>query len=370
MIFSRESHQAPEELSLLNEFERTLATSLATLKPNDSSPLFSLSWMRHAVESLSEIHTKTKDLITDLQFPVSVWEEKWIDIYLNDSVKLLDICIAITSELSRLDQGQLSLQYVFQILEMSNNSLTSEQLKLVNAALHDWLKLFICKNLKLENCHDILKNFSCSPFPEEAKCSAKGCILMRALYGVKVETLMVCSVIIVAVSGCSKYLLELHVPNKFLWSNVFNELLAVLLPEIRAHLSSKNSTFLKEVEAVKMCVWSLHDLTGCAHNSEEIISNEVHVIYPEGDRLNRNELKEVDAISAEKLAGQGKSEILKELFSDLAIKTEKLSEELDLLSSQVDRFFQIVLTGRQALLSNLRSSNMQTIERNREESIC
>jgi hypothetical protein len=44
-------------------------------------------------------------------------------------------------------------------------------------------------------------------------------------------------------------------------------------------------------------------------------------------------------------------------FSDLGRRAEKLSQVLDFLAKEVDGFFKIVLSGRDALLCNLRVSD-------------
>ena len=48
--------------------------------------------------------------MTALELPVSDWEDKWIDVYFDISSKLLDICNAFSSELSRLNQRNLPLK--------------------------------------------------------------------------------------------------------------------------------------------------------------------------------------------------------------------------------------------------------------------
>ncbi|KAL4361126.1 hypothetical protein GQ457_04G039330 [Hibiscus cannabinus] len=69
--------------------------------------------MKLAMESLSEILCDIKNLITelDLPHPVTDWDEKWMDVCLDISVKLLDISNAFTYGLTRLNQGHLMLQY-------------------------------------------------------------------------------------------------------------------------------------------------------------------------------------------------------------------------------------------------------------------
>ena len=66
--------------------------------------------MTLAMKSLCESHNDIRTLMTALELPVSDWEDKWIDVYLDISSKLLDICNAFSSELSRLNQQNLPLK--------------------------------------------------------------------------------------------------------------------------------------------------------------------------------------------------------------------------------------------------------------------
>ncbi|XP_008803622.2 UPF0496 protein 4-like [Phoenix dactylifera] len=324
-ILPKGSYLSSNLLALLNSFEQTLAESLKKLKPKDAPDVLGFSWMRHAMESLTEAHTNIKTLITDLQFPASDWDEKWMDIYLDSNIKFLDICIAFSSELSRLDQGQLLLQYVLDVLDFSNTSPSSEQLKQASASLHDWMKQFSSKSPRLENCSSILQSFAQTLHPTEVKNSAKGKVFMRALYGVKVMTIFICSIFAAALSGCSAPLVDLHVSDKFLWAEAFSDLQAVVNEEIRSQFSSGKVTILKELEAVEKYAERLHALICCVRH--EKIGTLAKII----DQEERQES-----------------------VSNLAGATEGLANGLDILSKQVSDFFQIVLTGRDALLSNLR----------------
>ena len=78
--------------------------------PKSKDEILTLSWMTLAMKSLCESHNDIWTLMTALELPVSDWEDKWIDVYLDISSKLLDICNAFSSELSRLNQGNLPLK--------------------------------------------------------------------------------------------------------------------------------------------------------------------------------------------------------------------------------------------------------------------
>ncbi|XP_024190166.1 protein BPS1, chloroplastic-like [Rosa chinensis] len=103
-----------------------------------------------------------------------------------------------------------------------------------------------------------------------------------------------------------------------MWAQAFNDLQSNVNGEIRNILSSGRVTVLKELEAVDGIVKHL---------------------YP---------MIQDDVALAEE-------EAFKNSTSDLERKAQNLSQGLDLLTKEVDGFFQILLTGREALLSKLRS---------------
>ncbi|PRQ43289.1 putative amino acid transporter, transmembrane domain-containing protein [Rosa chinensis] len=138
------------------------------------------------------------------------------------------------------------------------------------------------------------------------------------LLGAAVLTVSVCSVFAAAFSGSASKLLDLNVAETYMWAQAFNDLQSNVNGEIRNILSSGRVTVLKELEAVDGIVKHL---------------------YP---------MIQDDVALAEE-------EAFKNSTSDLERKAQNLSQGLDLLTKEVDGFFQILLTGREALLSKLRS---------------
>ncbi|KAG7990467.1 hypothetical protein I3843_02G026200 [Carya illinoinensis] len=309
------SHLSRKLLILSKTFEETLAERLRRLNPKDKGEILSFSWMKLAMESLCETHNDIKTLITDLELPVCDWDEKWLDVYLDVSVNLLDVCIAFSSELSRLNQGNLLLQCLLHNFESNSSKLFIR----ARSSLDGWRQHVNSKNPRVENCCTILDKLVKSLDLPKVKNSAKGKVLMSALYGVKVETIFVCSVFAAAFSGSGKKLLDLDVADKFIWARAFTSLQTSVNGEIRNILSSGRFPVLKELEAVDTSVKKLYPMIQDGVNpvEEEAFQNSV---------------------------------------SDLGRRAEKLSQGLDLLTKEVDSFFQLVLTGRDALLSNLRTS--------------
>ncbi|GMH00485.1 hypothetical protein Nepgr_002324 [Nepenthes gracilis] len=310
MMLPKNSHLSHEHVALLNKFEETLAGRLRKLKPKGKDDILSLPWMKLSLQLLSETHNDIMSLITDLEFPVCDWEEKWINVYLDNSVKLLEILVIFTSELSRLSQGQLLLQCGLHNLDGTSST------KLMNShtALDSWRQHIGLRNPRLENCCSIIdKLFRLLNLPK-VKNSSKGKVVMRAMYGLKVETLFVCCVFTAAFTGSSEKLIDLPVPETHLWEEAFNDLQTSVNQEIRNSVTSGRSILVKELEAVDMSVKDLYPMLD--HSSVE-------------------------------------AEALRKTSAELRNRAEILSGELDILAMEVDGFFQIVLTGRDALLCSL-----------------
>lgn len=312
MILTKGSYLSPKLLALLNSFEQTLAGRLKSLKPGDKEDILSLSWMKQAMSTLCAVHTDVKTLITDLELPVSDWDEKWIGVYLDNSLKMLDMCIAYSSEISRLSQGHLYLQCSLHKLDGS-----STQFMKARSSLDGWKQHINAKNQRLENCFAILDSLTESLNLPKIKNSAKGKVLMHAMYGVRVATVFVCSIFAVAFSGSAAKLKDLQVHETCLWTEAFVDLRDFINGEIRSIYSGGKFTAMKELEALDVSVKKL---------------------YP----VIQDGIDPIDSAQLELLT------------SELTKKTEFFSEGLDLLAKETDKFFQILLTGRDALLCNLR----------------
>ncbi|GAB4844521.1 hypothetical protein Ancab_037900 [Ancistrocladus abbreviatus] len=314
MMLPRGSYLSPRLFALLNKFEEALAGRLRKLIPTDENSILSLPWMTLSLQLLSETHDDIKSLITNLDLPLCDWDDKWIDVYLDNSVKLLDICIAFGSELSRLSQGRLLLQCGLCNLERRG----SGELMKARSALDDWRQHIGSTNPRVENCDSIIDKLVEFLNLPKVKNSAKGKVLMRAMYGVKVQTLFLCSVFTAAFRGSAKKLIDLRVPETYLWAEAFNDLQTVVNGEIRNSATCGKN--VKELQAVDTCV------------------RDLYLMLEDG----------IESVE---------EEALQHSVAELGIRSEKLSGGLDLLGKEVDGFFQIVLTGRDALLSNLRKGS-------------
>ncbi|XP_062200696.1 UPF0496 protein 4-like [Phragmites australis] len=421
MILPRGAHLSPKLAELLASHEDGLALSLRKLKPEDTSEVLTLSWMRLAVDSLSELHTNIATLITELELPVLDWDEKWVDIYLNSSVKLLDICIALSSELAQLDQGQLLVQYVLHVLDSGSKVPSQEQLKRAEASLKEWMEKVRMRSLRLENCLAVFQELAGNLCLMKVKHSAKGKVLMRALYGIEAVTVFICSVLVAVLSGSSKPLVEFDVPEKFGWSKAFNDFRTAINGELRRQLSRGSVAAVKELEEVVACARKLHGLISTAQLEEEnsnlarAVSHSTEVVmsdsaaqegaHEDNPKLADDTSRECEVIMLQSItegmgitdikedaktmshtkevmmlertsygehqddnteqatgignetSGLERGEQLLNCISSMSKSAKGLRLGLDEVSKRVGDFFQIVLTGRDALLCNLRISD-------------
>lgn len=303
---------SPKLLALVNKFEQSLARRLAKLTPKDNVSIFTIPWMTLAMTLLSETHNDVKSLINDLELPVSNWDEKWIDVYLGNSVKLLDICIAVSSEISRLSQGQLLLKCLLHNLDSDS----PKNFAKARISLDNWWQHIGSRNPRVENCCSAVDQLMQSLALPKIKDSAKGMVLMQAMYGVRVQTILLSSVLIAAFRGSAEKLIDLDIPRTHSWAEAYMNLQSFVNKEIRD--LSRSNILIKELVAVNESARALFSLF---QEADEVVE----------------------------------SEAMKDSISELKRRTESFSGGLDVLAKEVDGFFQIVLGGRDALLCNLRT---------------
>jgi len=300
---------------------------------------------------------------------------------------------------------------------------SQEQLKKAEVSLKEWIERASERSLWLDSCLAALQELSGNLCLMKVKHSAKGKVLMRALYGIEAVTVLICSVLVAVLSGRFKPLVEFDVPEKFGWSTAFIDLHKAISGELSSQLSGGSVTAVKELEDVEVCARQLHTLTCAAQLEEEnsslahAVSHSKEVVLPdttaqEGGHVDNLKMAEdtscqhevitLQSITTEggmdtadikedaKTFGHTKEVMVHEKTSDrghqddntkqatgvgteinclerreellncissMSKSAERLWLGLDSLSKRVGDFFQIVLTGRDALLCNLRISD-------------
>ncbi|KAF8107112.1 hypothetical protein N665_0126s0030 [Sinapis alba] len=248
---------SPHLLSLLNNLETSLTVSIAELVPKND--FLTVSWMIQAMHTLCETHKSVMTLMTtDVDIPVSDMEESSIDMYMDITSKLLELCNGFTSELYRLTHVNLLLK-----VALSN----PEEFSLSH--IDRWRQHMASKNPSIENWGEVLSSLTESLNDHyqslyknvKKKQTAKEKVFLRALYGVKVKTLLIFSVFVAAFNHSSKNLLCLTIPEEMEevpWAQAFMELQNMINREIKNSFSTDTLAAIRDLKAVEFGLEKLH----------------------------------------------------------------------------------------------------------------
>uniref|UniRef100_A0A6N2NCH2 Uncharacterized protein n=1 Tax=Salix viminalis TaxID=40686 RepID=A0A6N2NCH2_SALVM len=229
------SHSFDE--SLLRRL-KTLANSSSTSQP---SVAINLSWLSSALDFLSFAHEEAINLLSSLNLDNSV------DLYLDNSVKILDLCNSISSEIERFRNRRLVLS--FALLVLNNGSVDPEKLARARVSLSDWVNYYkgpiLDSNNHLENiARDLATRLKEIP---RGKISADERFVRRTIKAVGLVTVFVAGVVVTALRGSSGLAVAVRAPPEFLWAESFNSLCASVStrPDKKRYLLDE----LDEIEA-------------------------------------------------------------------------------------------------------------------------
>ncbi|CAH1416393.1 unnamed protein product [Lactuca virosa] len=185
-----------------------------------------------------------------------------------------------------------------------------------SSSLHEWRQYHNSyHNSKLQDCCEVISKLEQTLNLPKIKNIPKAKDLVRAMYGLKVQTMFIFTTFVAAFSTFPRVLVELQVPKLYLWQESFTELQEVVNAEIKNVYSSNGVSPLMELRRIEENVKKLYPL--------------LH------DGL-----------------GDVKDEVFKSYCSELMENNEKFLIGLDELKSEMDRFFKVVVSGRMALLDN------------------
>ncbi|CAK7326066.1 unnamed protein product [Dovyalis caffra] len=295
-----------------NSFDESLLRRLKTLTNSlSSSPpsvAINFSWLSSVVDFLSFAHNEAITLLSTLKLDSS------LNFYLDNSVKLLDLCNSISSEIERLRHRRLVISFAYHVL--NDNSEDPEKLRRARASLSDWVTNF--KGSRLDsnnNLEDLVRDLALrlKEVPR-GKMSADVRVVRRTIYAVGLATALVAGVVLAALRGSTGLGVAVRAPPEFLWADSFNFISAAISaewtrPEKKRHL-------LKELDDVDV------------------------------------RIKELSAVLDD---GSGKNgERLNGVVRELERVTETLGGGLERLSNGVNEVFNTVLSTRKGMLETMR----------------
>ncbi|XP_043694398.1 UPF0496 protein 4-like [Telopea speciosissima] len=300
-------------------FEEKLLHRLKTLNP----PSINLSWLSLAFDFLSSIHAEAEALVSDLKLSSS---ENYIALYLDDSIKLLDLCNSIVLEIERLRQGRLLI--VLEIQRLRRDQVpASEELCRVRNSLSNWgIRSQILTNRISQSPGALFRDLARGlRNPPIGKIKTVGKVIDRTIYAVGAVTVLVGAVMVLVLTQ-SPETIQIRIPAEFLWADAFNGLASAVSGEIerRFGFGEDRLRFVEEVDDVDARIRGVCDVI------DDVVEGRV------GGKV-----------------GEGNKEKLEKAVEELETVTVTLTEGLDRSLDGVNRFFRSVLSTRNSLLGNV-----------------
>eukprot|EP00249_Psilotum_nudum_P025858 c30856_g1_i1 orf=96-1181(+) len=261
----RVSGSVATSLSVLSAFETELASRLEQLKLTDEAGYVSAAWLCQAIDVALSMHSYTEAFVPDLQLSVTQGNGKWLDEYLDGSVKLLDVCNVLRDSVDDVQKYRTFLDSALHSLE--NGSMGKAQLLRANRALLKSIGALKRRNedlaqqnqrrIKLETCSSMLRRIG-EKFDLADICKGN---FFGVVYAAQITTVFVCGVLAAALCVKSRGSLStLSIAGQAPW--VFS--LSSLQQRVKEQLDKKKPkgthNLLNELEREESSVYNLQDL--------------------------------------------------------------------------------------------------------------
>lgn len=322
---------------VLQEFESKLAEKLDALKvAGEELGFLSIEWLLQAMPVVLATHTNVEALIPNLQFPLSERHDKWVDEYLDDSAKLLDVCNVLREGIPEVEHYQMLVQVALRSLDMKENGTEAKYYRARNA-LQDCKEAIKKKDTeyrqgqptsKLESCSSMLRSMGEKLVTPKGVEATKGNGFLNAIYGAKVTTIFLCGLLVIALACKPKRpLVNLHVASHYLWSPSLLSLQHRVKEETDKRKNKGSIALLRELDNVDSLVTRLHEF------------------------IDRKLTERSFPLST------GEVEEMNQLVEDLRTQRRNLRRGLGPLEQYVNELFKMLIDSRLALLDVLSSSN-------------
>ncbi|MCO5611802.1 hypothetical protein L7F22_066061 [Adiantum nelumboides] len=248
----------------LEAFEAELATQLEQLKSTDEGDYLSITWLCQAMEVVLSTHASVEAFVPDLQQALADGDFKWLDEYLDDSVKLLDICRALRDAITEIKNYHVYVELALHTL--AKGSLGDAQLRRSKNALlkcmdalkrkDDEVNHLGQRRSKLENCSSMLRRMGEKLNMEDA---SKGNFFM-VIYAAQVSTIFICGVLTSALSFKPRRPLStISVGGQSAWSFSLTSLQHRAKEQIEKKKVKGANALLEELDRTDVAVCALHD---------------------------------------------------------------------------------------------------------------
>lgn len=282
----------------LESFERNLAARLQALETAADAAYLALPWLQQAMSVVLETHEEVAAMVPHLRGQQEV-DERWMEDYLDDSAKLLDCCKVMQEGVGELAMYQRMVEVALHALTGNNNNggpggeqqqqqLTEAQAGRARATLQECKEAAgtamgtrsssgsggggsthhgtSCRS-RLDSYGSMLRSIgdrlAAAPRPHEASTPGQG--FMAAVYGAKVVTVYVCSLVLAAVafrpSGRKPHFHHMGVNHHPLWAAPLQGLIHKVKDETerrRASATVPGGPLLQELDNVETAVAKAH----------------------------------------------------------------------------------------------------------------
>ncbi|CAI9296542.1 unnamed protein product [Lactuca saligna] len=301
-------------------FDEKVILHLKTLTPASDSSIISLSWMSKAVSFLSIVHFEAQDQISNLRSESDYYQA----LYMDYSLKVLDLCNLISSAIQQLTERRLLMNLGLRMINSSGQIPSPEKLKKAKDALFRSVSHTqeISKE-KGQRAKTLIEEltFAINSLPLGKTSSAKD-LIRRTLHGLGVLTLFVAGVLVSVLYGESDAV-EVRVPAEFLWAELVNGVQTQIYELIKPKqfsIGAEKKGWLLELEDTAKQVVAVCDVL------DEVVSD--------GDEKHRGRLEND----------------VKEMGNAAA----KFSDVVNVLTNGINDLFSSVLKTRNGVLDGVR----------------
>lgn len=268
---NRRSHVMLCQNSALQQFETRLMEWLEALKlSGEVQGFLSVNWLPQAMSVVLATHTNLGRLIPDSELSLCQGTDKWIEEYLDDNAKLLDVCNVLRDGIADVENYQTLVQLALHNVDNRTESCSEGKYYRARNTLADCKEAIKKKDTeykqgvpksKLENCSSLLRTMGEKLINPRGPEAIKGNGLLNAIYGAKLTTIFLCNLVVTALA-CKprRPLASLHLANHYKWSGSLVSLQQKVKEEIDKSKNMGSIALLRELHDTDVSVRRLHEV--------------------------------------------------------------------------------------------------------------
>lgn len=307
----------PRELeSICNSFDECLLSHLRGPSPASVS----LAWLSSAVDVLTFAHAAAKPLVPDLELDSGYGQSPW---YLDNNLKVLNLCNHISSEIQRLCLHRLKLRIAIEFLRSDRNP-SEKKIRQARNVLADLEGEGVDGYWKSTcNIEELIRGLAVSigTSAPQGMVSPVERVFRCMVHAAGFVTVFVAGVLSAAFHASPGAVARIHVPEEFPWGDSSRTIKSAVIAELEHN---------QEKDGKTCALQELDDAEACARRLLEAI-DEVAASGGSGEMVGR----------------------LREMVTGLEMATGVMLEGLERLREAVKGLFQTVMGIREEMMDKL-----------------